>query len=76
MSTYIGVVSVETEKVRFWVRGIKGSYCKPGVDLQEEQLPGGGNATDAGFGNEHPSRYGEMCVVGRMTWLGTACGRR
>jgi len=59
----IGVVSVETEQVRFWVRGSKGSYRKSGLDPQEEQLRGGGHATDAGFGKEHSSRYGKLCVV-------------
>lgn len=60
----IAVVSVETQQMRFWVRGTKGSYHKTGLDPQEDQLRGGGKATDADFGKEDPSRYGRLCVVG------------
>ncbi|KAK4153037.1 hypothetical protein C8A00DRAFT_34219 [Chaetomidium leptoderma] len=58
-----GVVSVESEQVRFWVRGSKGSYHKTGLDPQEGQLRGGGKATDAGFGREDESRYGRLCLL-------------
>ncbi|SPQ21368.1 931e90ab-390d-405e-8f0f-8eeb84c85efd [Thermothielavioides terrestris] len=60
----IGVVSVETRQIRFWVRGSKGSYHKTGLDPQEDQLRGGGKATDADFGREDESRYGRLCLLG------------
>ncbi|GAB1314782.1 Oxidoreductase [Madurella fahalii] len=59
----IGVVSVETRQVRFWVRGTKGSYHKTGLDPQEEWLRSGGKVTDAGFGKENETEYGRLCVV-------------
>ncbi|KAK3906388.1 hypothetical protein C8A05DRAFT_29749 [Staphylotrichum tortipilum] len=59
----IGVVSVESRQMRFWVRGSKGSYHKTGLDPQEDWLRGGGKATDAGFGKEDESRYGRLCVL-------------
>ncbi|KAK5653055.1 hypothetical protein OQA88_9341 [Cercophora sp. LCS_1] len=60
----IGVVCVEREQVRFWVRGSKASYHKTGLDPQEEALRGGGKATDEGFGREAPERFGRLCVLG------------
>ncbi|KAH6850453.1 hypothetical protein B0I37DRAFT_352929 [Chaetomium sp. MPI-CAGE-AT-0009] len=60
----IGVVSVESEQVRFWVRGSKGSYHKTGLDPQEGHLRGGGKATDAGFGRETESEYGRLSLLG------------
>ncbi|KAL2018010.1 hypothetical protein VTK56DRAFT_1326 [Thermocarpiscus australiensis] len=59
----IGVVSVESKQVRFWVRGTKGSYHKTGLDPQEDWLRGGGKATDAEFGREDESKYGRLCVL-------------
>ncbi|KAL2166024.1 hypothetical protein VTG60DRAFT_3429 [Thermothelomyces hinnuleus] len=59
----IGVVSVESDQLRFWVRGSKGSYRKTGLDPQEDQLRGGGKATDAGFGREDESRYGRLSLL-------------
>ncbi|KAK4442050.1 hypothetical protein QBC34DRAFT_419317 [Podospora aff. communis PSN243] len=59
-----GVVCVEKEQVRFWVRGSRGSYHKTGLDPQEGHLRSGGKATDDGFGKEGPSSYGRLCVVG------------
>lgn len=46
----IGILSVESKQPRFWVRGIKGSYHKAGIDAQEPQLKSGMKITDAGFG--------------------------
>jgi predicted dehydrogenase len=60
----IGVVSVETRQMRFWVRGSKGSYHKTGLDPQEDQLRAGGKATDAGFGGEEEDKYGFVCLLG------------
>lgn len=62
----IGVVSVEAEQLRFWVRGSKASFRKMGLDPQEGQLRGGENlkVTDDGFGREGPEKYGKLCLVG------------
>ncbi|KAK4235300.1 hypothetical protein C8A03DRAFT_46536 [Achaetomium macrosporum] len=60
----IGVVCVESRQMRFWVRGSKGSYHKTGLDPQEDQLRGGGKATDADFGREEESKYGRLCLLG------------
>jgi predicted dehydrogenase len=60
----MGVVSVEREQVRFWVRGSKGSYHKTGLDPQEGQLRGGGKATDAEFGREDESSFGRLALLG------------
>ena len=59
----IGVMSVETKQVRFWVRGTKGSYHKAGLDPQEDQLKGGMKASAADFGYEEASRAGRLCVA-------------
>jgi predicted dehydrogenase len=59
----IGVVSVESKQVRFWVRGSKGSYHKTGLDPQENQLRGGGKATDAEFGREEEESFGRLCLL-------------
>ncbi|KAH7309509.1 oxidoreductase family protein [Stachybotrys elegans] len=48
----IGILSVEAEQPRFWVRGTKGSFRKTGLDSQEGQLRAGAKPTDAGFGEE------------------------
>ncbi|KAG7289369.1 hypothetical protein NEMBOFW57_005736 [Staphylotrichum longicolle] len=59
----IGVVSVESKQVRFWVRGSKGSYHKTGLDPQENQLRGGAKATDAEFGREGEESFGRLCLL-------------
>lgn len=59
----IGVLSVETRQVRFWVRGTKGSYHKTGLDPQEGHLRGGGKTTDPGFGREDEASYGRLCLL-------------
>lgn len=59
----IGVVSVETRQVRFWIRGSEGSYHKTGLDPQEGWLRGGGKVTDPGFGKEDEKEHGRLCVV-------------
>lgn len=60
----VGVASVETRQMRFWVRGTKASYHKTGLDPQEDQLKNGGKATDEVFGKEDADKYGKLCVVG------------
>lgn len=59
----IGVMSVETKQVRFWVRGTKGSYHKYGLDPQEGQLKAGMKPSEADFGHEDASRAGRLCVA-------------
>ncbi|KAL2152300.1 hypothetical protein VTH82DRAFT_5484 [Thermothelomyces myriococcoides] len=59
----IGVVSVESDQLRFWVRGSKGSYRKTGLDPQEAQLRAGGKATDPDFGREDESCYGRLSLL-------------
>lgn len=46
----LGVLSVESQQMRFWARGTKGSYHKTGLDEQEPQLKAGMKITDEGFG--------------------------
>ncbi|KAK3328047.1 hypothetical protein B0T19DRAFT_423538 [Cercophora scortea] len=59
----LGVASVESKQIRFWVRGTKGSYHKTGLDPQEDQLRSGTPATDSAFGREDESRFGRLCFV-------------
>ncbi len=59
----VGVLSVETQQVRFWVRGSKGSYHKTGVDPQEDQLKAGMEASDPGFGKEGSAWDGRLCLI-------------
>lgn len=50
----ISSLSAEVEQQRFWVRGIKGSFHKVGLDLQEDQLKAGVEPTAEGFGKDKP----------------------
>ncbi|KAM0273990.1 hypothetical protein ACHAQH_008047 [Verticillium albo-atrum] len=58
-----GVMSVEENQPRFWLRGSKGTYRKPGLDVQEPQLKDGMTPTDAGFGVEPLEAAGRLIVV-------------
>lgn len=58
-----GVMSVETEQLRFWVRGTKGSFKKFHLDVQEDQLKAGKKPGDAGFGVEGAERSGTLVVL-------------
>lgn len=58
-----GVMSVETEQPRFWVRGTKGSFKKSHLDIQEDQLKAGKKPGDAGFGVESPEMSGTLVVL-------------
>ncbi|KAK8062683.1 oxidoreductase domain-containing protein [Apiospora hydei] len=60
----IGVLSVETQQPRFWIRGSKGSYTKKGLDTQEPQLKGGMTTSDAKFGREGPEWAGKLAILG------------
>lgn len=59
----IGVLSVESKQPRFWIRGIKGSYHKTGVDAQEPQLKSGMKITDAGFGVDGAAYNGTLDLL-------------
>ncbi|KAK8079282.1 scytalone dehydratase [Apiospora phragmitis] len=60
----IGVLSVEAQQPRFWIRGSKGSYTKKGLDTQEPQLKGGMTTSDAKFGHEGPEWAGKLALFG------------
>lgn len=58
-----GVVSAETEQLRFWVRGTKGSFKKFHLDPQEEQLRAGWRPGDEGYGLELSDRYATLTTA-------------
>ncbi|KAH8652077.1 hypothetical protein BX600DRAFT_516160 [Xylariales sp. PMI_506] len=59
----MGVMSVEKEQPRFWVRGTKGTFRKNFLDPQEDQLRGGMTTDDAAFGHEDPARSGTLTTI-------------
>ncbi|KAH7360706.1 hypothetical protein BKA65DRAFT_449293 [Rhexocercosporidium sp. MPI-PUGE-AT-0058] len=59
-----GVMCVETEQLRYWVRGTKGSFKKFHLDVQEDQLKAGMKPGDEGFGIEGDERAGTLVVLG------------
>jgi predicted dehydrogenase len=58
-----GVVSIESEQLRFWVRGTGGTYKKYHLDVQEDQLKAGAKPTDANFGVEGEERAGVLTTL-------------
>ena len=58
-----GVMSIETEQFRYWVRGTKGSFKKFHLDVQEDQLKAGLKPGDKGFGIESESSSGTITVI-------------
>jgi len=54
---------VETQQLRFWVRGTKGSFRKCHLDVQESQLKAGKKPGDEGFGIEDESMSGQLTVL-------------
>jgi predicted dehydrogenase len=58
-----GVISVETEQLRYWVRGTEGSWIKRCLDVQEDQLKAGLKPGDEGFGVEPEERSGLLTVM-------------
>lgn len=58
-----GVLCVEIEQLRYWVRGDKGSFKKFHLDVQEDQLKEGKKPGDTGFGVESESRSGTLVVL-------------
>lgn len=58
-----GVISVESEQLRYWVRGTKGSFKKYHLDVQEDQLKRGLKPNDEGFGVESAPASGTLVVL-------------
>jgi predicted dehydrogenase len=58
-----GVVCVESQQLRYWVRGAKGSFLKYHLDVQESQLKVGKKPGDDGFGVEDESMSGKITVL-------------
>jgi len=58
-----GVLCVETEQLRYWVRGERGSFKKFHLDVQEDQLKEDMKPGDAGFGVEPKERSGTLVVL-------------
>jgi len=59
-----GVISIEKEQLRYWVRGTKGSWKKFHLDVQEDQLKRGLKPGDEGFGIESKESAGKLVVLG------------
>ncbi|KAI0123983.1 oxidoreductase [Xylariales sp. AK1849] len=59
----IGVMSVEVQQPRFWVRGTKASYRKNGLDPQENQLKAGMKADETSFGLEDSEWTGKLTTL-------------
>lgn len=57
-----GVMCVETEQLRYWVRGTEGSFKKYHLDCQEDQLKAGLRPGDDGFGVEDEASSGKLVV--------------
>lgn len=58
-----GVLCIETDQLRYWVRGEKGSFKKFHLDNQEDQLKDGLKPGDEGFGIESSARSGTLVVL-------------
>jgi predicted dehydrogenase len=65
-----GVMCIETEQLRYWVRGTKGSFRKLHLDVQEDQLKAGKKPGDEGFGVESESASGRLVVMENGTPVG------
>ncbi|CZT49765.1 related to oxidoreductase [Rhynchosporium secalis] len=68
-----GVMCVETEQLRYWVRGTEGSYKKFHLDVQEDQLKAGKKPGDPGFGVESEERAGTLVVLDEGKPVGRVC---
>ncbi|KAI9673253.1 MAG: hypothetical protein M1829_004318 [Trizodia sp. TS-e1964] len=58
-----GVVSPEVNQLRYWVRGVKGSFKKFHLDCQEDQLKKGMRPGDEGFGIEPQKNHGVLTTT-------------
>ncbi|KAF7556176.1 hypothetical protein G7Z17_g1588 [Cylindrodendrum hubeiense] len=56
------LLSPETEQLRFWIRGDKGSFKKYHIDPQEPQINEGMKVDNPEFGKEDESKYGVLTV--------------
>ncbi|KAH7022303.1 oxidoreductase [Ilyonectria destructans] len=56
------LLSAETEQLRFWIRGEKGSYRKCHIDPQEPQINEGMKLDNPEFGKEDESKFGILTV--------------
>jgi predicted dehydrogenase len=54
------VISIESEQLRYWVRGTEGSYKKFHLDVQEDQLKAGLKPGDKDFGIESEKAAGTL----------------
>ncbi|MCJ1256781.1 hypothetical protein MMC24_004605 [Lignoscripta atroalba] len=57
------VVSLEESQLRYWVRGVSGSFKKFHLDCQEDQLKAGKKPGDPGFGVESQDRHGTLTTL-------------
>jgi predicted dehydrogenase len=68
-------LTAATPGPRFVVHGTKGSFVKWGLDPQEDALKAGGKYSDAGFGEEPESQWGELHIAGKpIQKIRTAAG--
>ncbi|KAI9785318.1 MAG: hypothetical protein M1839_000335 [Geoglossum umbratile] len=58
-----GIVSLEVEQLRFWVRGEKGTFKKFHLDVQEGQLRAGKRPGDPDFAIEPTSHHGALTTL-------------
>lgn len=58
-----GVMCIETEQLRYWIRGTEGSFKKFHLDVQEDQLKDGLKPGNKGFGIESDDRSGKLVVL-------------
>lgn len=58
-----GVVSAETNQLRYWVRGEKGSFRKEKLDVQEDQLKAGLRPGNKEYGVEEEAAWGTLTSV-------------
>ncbi|WYZ46686.1 hypothetical protein EsH8_IX_000911 [Colletotrichum jinshuiense] len=63
VSVRIGIMSVEANQPRFWVRGTKASFHKTLLDPQEDQLKAGRKPDEPGFGVEDPINGGRLMLI-------------
>ncbi|KAL8992045.1 MAG: hypothetical protein Q9169_007413 [Polycauliona sp. 2 TL-2023] len=63
----VAVVSMEERQLRFWVRGVGGSYKKYDEDPQESHLTSGMRPGDSGFGIEPEDHYGILTTSQEST---------
>ena len=68
-----GVMCIETEQLRYWVRGTQGSFKKFHLDVQEDQLKAGLKPGDKAFGIESAERSGTLVLLEGGSPKSTIC---